>query len=147
MYICEGLVLNLPPENKPWNVNCNFKKMNRKRNLLTILILIIFISCDKEVGIDGVVIDASTGERITGVNVKMTSEQGNREELTNLIGYFNTYKSFSCGLGNCNNDFNVEFSKDGYETKLINEKFYNSSEAEFINPEKKDTLIIKLNNN
>ena len=118
--------------------------MNRKRNLLTILILIIFISCDKEVGIDGVVIDASTGERITGVNVKMTSEQGNREELTNLIGYFNTYKSFSCGLGNCNNDFNVEFSKDGYVTKSINENFYNSSEAEFINPEKKDTLIIKL---
>ena len=132
---------------KPRNVNCNFKKMNRKRNLLTILILIIFISCDKEVGIDGVVIDASTGERITGVNVKMTSEQGNREELTNLIGYFNTYKSFSCGLGNCNNDFNVEFSKDGYVTKSINENFYNSSEAEFINPEKKDTLIIKLNNN
>ena len=107
--------------------------MNRKRNLLAILILSIFISCDKEVGIDGVVVDAS--------------EQGNREELTNFIGYFNTYKSFSCGFGNCNNDFNVEFSKDGYETKLINEKFYNSSEAEFINPEKKDTLIIKLNNN
>ena len=121
--------------------------MNRKRNLLAILILSIFISCDKEVGIDGVVVDASTGERITGVNVKMTSEQGNREELTNFIRYFNTYKSFSCGFGNCNNDFNVEFSKDGYETKLINEKFYNSSEAEFINPEKKDTLIIKLNNN
>ena len=93
--------------------------MNRKRNLLAILILSIFISCDKEVGIDGVVVDASTGERITGVNVKMTSEQGNREELTNFIGYFNTYKSFSCGFGNCNNDFNVEFSKDGYETKLI----------------------------
>ena len=93
--------------------------MNRKRNLLAILILSIFISCDKEVGIDGVVIDASTGERITGVNVKMTSEQGNREELTNLIGYFNTYKSFSCGLGNCNNDFNVEFSKIGYKKQTL----------------------------
>ena len=44
--------------------------MNRKRNLLAILILSIFISCDKEVGIDGVVVDASTGARITGVNVK-----------------------------------------------------------------------------
>ena len=25
MYICDGLVLNLPPENKPWNVSGNAK--------------------------------------------------------------------------------------------------------------------------
>ena len=117
------------------------------KNILFLFIICLFISCDKEVGIDGIVIDASTGERITGVNVKMTSEQGNREEMTDLKGYFNTYKTFSCGLGNCNNDYEIEFTKDGYDTKIINESFYNSTEAEFINSEKKDTLIIKLNEN
>ena len=30
MYICNGLVLNLPPENKPWNVNSNLILRNLK---------------------------------------------------------------------------------------------------------------------
>jgi hypothetical protein len=119
----------------------------RNKNLLIILIICLFISCDKEVGIDGIVINASTGERIPNVNVKMTSEQSNREDFTTLNGYFNTYKSFSCGIGNCNNDYKIEFIKEGYDTKIISQNFYNSTEAEFIDSEKKDTLIIKLNGN
>ena len=31
MYICEGLVLNLPPENKPWNVSGYVKKNETNR--------------------------------------------------------------------------------------------------------------------
>ena len=35
MYICDGLVLNLPPENKPWNVKCNiFSELTQKASLL-----------------------------------------------------------------------------------------------------------------
>ena len=35
MYICIGLVLNLPPENKPWNVVCNiFSELTLKASLL-----------------------------------------------------------------------------------------------------------------
>ena len=95
----------------------------QKRNLLIIGLLTLFTSCDKEVGIDGIVINASTGKRITAVKVKMTSEHANQEEITNDKGFFNTYKSFSCGLGNCNNDYEIEFSKEGYETKKINDFF------------------------
>ena len=119
----------------------------RNKNLLIVGLLTLSISCDKEVGVDGIVINATTGERIASVGVKMTSEQANQEENTNAKGYFNTYKSFSCGLENCNNDYEIEFSKEGYITKNINENFYGSDEAEFINPEKKDTLIIKLYEN
>ena len=35
MYICDGLVLNLPPENKPWNVVCNiFSELTPKASIL-----------------------------------------------------------------------------------------------------------------
>ena len=45
MYICIGLVLNLPPENKPWNVVGNFKQpLNSKTMLESIgLLTIIFV--------------------------------------------------------------------------------------------------------
>ena len=33
MYICEGLVLNLPPENKPWNVSGYFKTYMRIKDI------------------------------------------------------------------------------------------------------------------
>ena len=103
-----------------------------------------FISCDKAVGTDGVVVNNSTGERIPDVSVKMTSEQGDRKDITDSKGYFDTTKWFSCGIGNCNTDYKIEFTKDGFEKKVINENFYDSSEVEFTNNEKKDTLIIRL---
>ena len=38
MYICDGLVLNLPPENKPWNVVGNiFSELTLKASLLLFL--------------------------------------------------------------------------------------------------------------
>ena len=68
----------------------------------------------------------------------------NKNDVSNDIGYFHTGKSFSCGISSCNTDYKIEFSKEGYNTKVINENFYSSSEAEFLNADKKDTLIIKL---
>ena len=41
MYICDGLVLNLPPENKPWNVKCNiFSELTLKASLLLFRLII-----------------------------------------------------------------------------------------------------------
>ena len=67
-----------------------------------------------------------------------------KNDISNDEGYFHTGKSFSCGISSCNTDYKIEFSKEGYNTKVINENFYSSSEAEFLNADKKDTLIIKL---
>ena len=37
MYICNGLVLNLPPENKPWNVTCHYTtKLQKDTNMKNI---------------------------------------------------------------------------------------------------------------
>ncbi|MFD2908079.1 carboxypeptidase-like regulatory domain-containing protein [Flavobacterium ardleyense] len=113
---------------------------------LSLSFIILLASCDKEVGTSGVVINKLTGDRIAGVTVKMTSEQGNREVLTIANGYFDTFKSFSCGFSSCNDDYKIEFSKEGYETKVIHENFYNEAEATFVNPTTKDTLIVALEN-
>ena len=130
---------------KPRNVNCNLEKMKIKTlYILSLSVIALLSSCDKYVGTDGIVIDKISGERIPGVIVKMTSEQGNKNDVSNDIGYFHTGKSFSCGISSCNTDYKIEFSKEGYNTKVINENFYSSSEAEFLNADKKDTLIIKL---
>ena len=36
MYICDGLVLNLPPENKPWNVGGKLRRNYADENNLKI---------------------------------------------------------------------------------------------------------------
>ena len=44
MYICNGLVLNLPPENKPWNVGRQFSAPRKKRTMKkAILLFILFL--------------------------------------------------------------------------------------------------------
>ncbi|RZJ66536.1 MAG: carboxypeptidase regulatory-like domain-containing protein [Flavobacterium sp.] len=64
-----------------------------RKVLLLIPILCVFISCDKEVGSDGVVQDSETGQSIAGVNVKMKSEdQGSETDVTDSEGYFNIFK-------------------------------------------------------
>ena len=42
MYICDGLVLNLPPENKPWNVSHNFMKRHLKSIVLLTFLTFFF---------------------------------------------------------------------------------------------------------
>ena len=56
--------------------------------ILSLSVIALLSSCDKYVGTDGIVIDKISGERIPGVIVKMTSEQGNKNDLSNYIGYF-----------------------------------------------------------
>lgn len=106
--------------------------------------LLILVSCDKQVGENGVVQDLISGERLQNVVVKMTSSQGNKTDTTNTNGYFNVVKNFSCGLDNCHDNFQIIFIKSGYDTLRIDQDFYNSSLAEYVNEEKRDTLIIKL---
>ncbi|HLV50545.1 MAG TPA: hypothetical protein VKY44_01155 [Flavobacterium sp.] len=105
---------------------------------------IVFISCDKEMGIHGVIVDSDTGLRVSDVKAKMISQQGDRETTSRTNGYFATIIVFNCGIASCNDDFSVEFVKEGYKNKVITESYYESSEAEFVNPDKKDTVIIKL---
>jgi hypothetical protein len=115
------------------------------KNYIPFLIsLMSLISCDKEVGTDGVVIDAISGERIANVDVHMRSqEQGDKHDVTDSVGYFFDGKAFSCGIASCNTNYRISFSKDGYMPKEINENFEDSSEAEFLGGPKY-TLIIKL---
>ena len=48
MYICDGLVLNLPPENKPWNVKCNiFSELTPKTSLLFFRLKILKFVAEK----------------------------------------------------------------------------------------------------
>lgn len=116
-----------------------------KNYICCLLFLITLISCDKEVGTDGVVIDAVSGERIENVEVHMKSqEQGDEHDTTDSTGYFITYRAFSCGISSCNANYKVSFTKDGYAPKEINENYERSSEAEFIDGVYSDTLVIKL---
>ena len=119
--------------------------MHRKQyQLLSLSLLLTLISCESIVGTDGIVVDQSTGERISGVIVKMTSNEGNETEVTNTKGYFNVTKFYNCGFSSCDSNYKIKFSKPGYEDKIINEDFDQSSEAEYTTPPHKDTLIIKL---
>ena len=54
MYICDGLVLNLPPENKPWNVSGNFHNIYfseiTMKNIFNFLIFtLLLVSCNSKV--------------------------------------------------------------------------------------------------
>jgi hypothetical protein len=118
------------------------------KDFIYCLLLIMFlISCDKEVGTDGVVIDAVSGKRIENVDVHMKSdEQGDERDTTDSTGYFITYKTFSCGIASCNTNYKISFTKDGYVYKEITENYEDLSDAEFIagNSDSNDTLVIKL---
>ena len=145
LYLCWLGVDSSPQFSSRETLTVIYKKMRIKTlYILSLSVIALLSSCDKYVGTDGIVIDKISGERIPDVIVKMTSEQGNKNDISNDVGYFHTGKSFSCGISSCNTDYKIEFSKEGYNTKVINENFYSSSEAEFLNADKKDTLIIKL---
>src|SRR5690554_7518932 len=79
---------------------------------------IVFISCDKEMGIHGVIVDSDTGLRVSDVKAKMISQQGDRETTSRTNGYFATIIVFNCGIASCNDDFSVEFVKDRKSTRL-----------------------------
>ncbi|MEZ0005416.1 hypothetical protein ABH942_000767 [Flavobacterium sp. 28YEA47A] len=113
--------------------------------LLCICFFTLLVSCDKNVGETGVVEDAITGERLKGVVVKMNSSQGSRIDTTDIDGYFNVLKFFSCGIASCNTDYDIMFLKDGYDTLRISQGYSRSDNAVFVTEGKKDTLLIRLN--
>ena len=117
------------------------------KKLLVFLILLLLISCDKEVGEHGVVQDAATGERIADVEVYLISDQGESTRMTDSIGYFNNYIFFSCGIGSCKTDYNLTFEKNGFETLTIDSNFSRSSNAEYVTQGNRDTLIVKMEPN
>ena len=112
--------------------------------LFLLSLVVLLFSCESSVGTDGIVVDANTGQRIEGVTVKMTSEQGSKKAVTKARGYFNVIEFYSCGFSGCDSNYKIQFSKEGYEEKTINEDFEHSPEAVYTTPPHKDTLIIKL---
>lgn len=114
------------------------------KRILYLFLLILFFSCDKEVGEDGIVIDDLTGERIVNVNVSLNSKQGDRLKTSDSIGYFSNYIFFSCGIASCNDDYTLTFEKEGFEDLVIDRNFSRSDDAEYVTEGKRDTLIIRL---
>lgn len=113
-------------------------------SIILVIIPFFLVSCDAETGTDGVVIDGVTGERLKDVAIKMTSEQRDKEDISTTNGYFSVLASYSCGIAKCESNPRITFTKEGYETLEINEGYYNSENAEYLNQEKKDTLIFKM---
>ena len=111
MYICDGLVLNLPPENKPWNVVRQLKKkyMIRKISIITFLITIFSLfSC----GQNNENLNHSTPEKKV-----QTSKTIIKKNLDNDLNSLDHFKGFpeeivgcSCYFSETNTNFkNEEF--------------------------------------
>lgn len=116
-----------------------------KNYIFYILLLVTLVSCDEEVGTDGVVINSVTGDRIENVEVYMKSqEQGDMHSVSDSLGYFNVFKSFSCGISSCNTNYKISFIKEGYLNKEISENYASSADAGYINGKYDDTLVVKL---
>ncbi|KRD06489.1 hypothetical protein ASE21_20250 [Flavobacterium sp. Root901] len=109
-----------------------------KFNIKILVIIPLFlVSCDAETGTDGVVIDAISGERLKDVTVKMTSEQGDKEDISSVNGYFSIILGYGCGIAKCEGNPQITFTKEGYNTLEINESYYDSKSAQYLNQEKK----------
>ena len=117
----------------------------RKINLYIIVSFLSLSSCDVVTGEDGIVIDNITEERISGVLVKLQVDNGHYEEdTTDEAGYFNVVEVENCGIVPCPDDFTITLEKNGYQTLIINEAYYNSELAEWVNESMKDSLIVRL---
>ena len=117
--------------------------MIKSIHALLFAISLLLISCDSEVGEDGVVQNAETGERLEGVAVEMrSSEQGSKMDTTDANGYFHARKTFSCGIVSCNTDFSIRFTKEGFQPLTIGDDYW--EDAEYVNQSRKDTMIVKL---
>lgn len=118
--------------------------MKKTSYLPLLLALTSLISCEGYIYEKGVVQDLETGERLQDVEVKLSSNQGDDVTITNENGYFFVGVFYGCGLRACDADYTVQFHKEGYEILEIPDNYIQSKNATFVNPEKRDTLIIKL---
>jgi hypothetical protein len=88
-----------------------------------LLTTVLLISCDGLTGMDGVVNDSKTGEKLEGVNIEMTSNYKTIKTTTDTSGEFFTSHSYSCGIKKCDDSFTIKFEKDGYEKLELNENY------------------------
>lgn len=119
---------------------------NKTLMLGLIIIPILFTSCDGEAGLEGVVIDKRTGERLENVYVIMSSSYKTIETKTDLNGYFFAIDFYSCGGPGkkCDDSFTILFEKEGYEYLQLNENYQSDSSTIYLNDNKKDTVYIKM---
>jgi hypothetical protein len=115
-----------------------------KKLHLFIPVILATISCEGFYGEDGIVIDENNGNRIENVQVTLISDKGKIETYTDSIGYFYAQEFIACGFSNCDEDFTITFEKENYQTLIINQDFWSLESTEYLNPETKDTMIVKL---
>ena len=116
-----------------------------KYGVSTIFMILALSSCDGITGEEGVVENKLTGERLEGVNIVLKSHYDEIESVTNQVGYFQVFDSYSCGIKKCDDTYKMVFEKEGFVSFSIDQNYYWSSEAKFVNNETKDTLLIELN--
>jgi hypothetical protein len=106
-----------------------------------ILTMILLISCDGEAGLDGILKDSKTGEKIADVRIEMTSNYKTINTMTDSSGAFYASHLYNCGIKKCDDSFTIKFEKDGYE-KLELDEYYRSETdyVEFVD----NNIIIKL---
>ena len=102
-----------------------FNKLVAKLFILSFLLS--FMACDGIVGEEGVVQNKTTGERLVEVNVILNSHYDKTVTTTDRNGFFQVFDTYSCGLSKCNDNFTIAFEKDGFQTFIIDQDYYNSS--------------------
>jgi hypothetical protein len=119
-----------------------------KSNGLILIGLITMIltnsSCDGEAGLEGIVINSQTGERLNNVNVSMTSYYETVKTVTDENGFFTAYDFYSCGIKKCDDSFTVIFEKEGYKTLQLGNNYLSESETGYLDDAKKDTVTYNL---
>jgi hypothetical protein len=107
------------------------------------LMLITFlISCDGETGMDGIVQDSVTSERLAGVKIEMISNYKQINVLTDSTGWFFAKHTYSCGIIKCDESFSIRFEKDDYELLELDENYY--SDTAYVDSRNRDSIIVKL---
>lgn len=102
--------------------------------------MILLISCDGVTGMDGVVKDSKTGEKLEGVKIEMTSNYKTIKTTTDMSGIFFASHSYSCGIKKCDDSFTIKFEKDGYEKLELNENF----RSDTLHIDYDNKIIVKL---
>ena len=109
---------------------------------LGIIITTIFlISCDGEAGLDGIVEDSITGEKVADVNIEMTSYYETINTMTDSSGVFHASHGYSCGIKKCDDSFTILFEKEGFDKLELDENYRSKTDYVEING---NNTIIKL---
>ncbi len=103
---------------------------------------LLLISCEGFVGLNGIVVDMESGERLSNVTVELeTPNVSNIKDTTDLNGYFHTSTLVGCVFGGCD-EYELYFTKKGYKKTKIDEMYSRSPKAKYLN--ESDTLIVEM---